>query len=379
MTRNAISTLLLALLCTALLLCCFVIISTAQESKPKPAHIGFIYPMSTNGTDAITSTNNFSLHLLAGVAYQENSFCLSGISSVVKHNAYGVMISGISNHVFNTAQGVQIAGLVNSIKINSSGVQIAGLANVIGNAEGVQLAGFTNITKDATGVQVAGFANCAKNTNIQVAGFANTAKSVDGIQLAGFINTAKDANSQVAGFINVAKKVTGVQVAGFINIAEESNYPIGLINISKNGEKQIGLTIDETGSTVLALRSGGKVLYGILGVGFNFRNDNARYVLEGGIGAHFPITNSFRANLEVTASAMSDLQRDVYFKTTTRLLAAYKVANRVEFFAGPTFNHLGFDRYQSDIRNDNYIWSRKNPNYFNGLFIGVMGGIQVNL
>jgi len=379
MTRNSLSTLLLTLICTTLLLCCFVIISSAQETKTRPAHIGFVYPLSTNGTDAANYINNFSLHILAGLANNENSFCLAGISNVVKCNASGVIIAGLSNHIGHNAKGLQLAGLVNTIKNNAEGVQLAGLANVTGNSNGVQIAGLANVAKAAEGVQIAGFVNTAKNANTQVAGFSNLSTNASDVQIAGFINTSQEAKSQVAGFINVAKKVSGVQIAGFINIAEESNYPIGLINISKNGEKQLGITLDETGSTVLALRSGGKVLYGILGVGYNFRNENAKYVVEGGIGAHFPITSAFRANLEITASALSDIQYDVYFKTTTRLLAAYKLANRIEFFAGPTFNHLGFDRYQHDIRKDNYIWSRKNPNYFNGLYIGLMGGIQINL
>lgn len=379
MTRNLFSTLILAAICTFLLLFCFVIISTAQESKTRPAHVGFIYPLSSNGTEAPQQTNNFSFHLLAGVSHQENAFCLSGLSSVVKKNAYGVVISGISNHIGNNAKGLQLAGIVNCIKNDASGMQVAGLANVTGNAEAVQLAGFTNIAKNVDGLQIAGFANQAKEAGSQIAGFSNIAKSSDGVQVAGFINITRDADNQIAGFMNVAKKVKGVQVAGLINIAEESNYPIGLINIIKNGEQQLGITFDETGSTILAFRSGGKVLYGILGAGFNVKDDNARYVLEGGMGAHLPITKSFRANVELTATAMSDLQYDVYFKTTTRILAACKIANRVELFAGPTFNHLGFDRYQTDIRNDHYIWSKKNPNYFNGFYIGVMGGIQINI
>lgn len=379
MTRNLFSTLVLAVICTFLLLFCFVIISSAQESKARPAHIGLIYPLSSNGAAAPQQTNNFSFHLLAGVSHQENAFCLSGLSGVIKKNAFGVMIAGISNHIGNDAKGLQLAGIVNRIKNDASGLQIAGLVNVTGNAEALQLAGLANIAKNVDGVQIAGFTNQAKEGGSQIAGFANIAKSSDGVQVAGFINVAVNADNQVAGFINVAKKVKGVQVAGLINIAEESNYPIGFINIIKNGEKQLGLTLDETGSTILAFRSGGKVLYGILGLGFNVKDDNARYVLEGGMGAHLPVTKSFRANVELTATAMSDLQYDVYFKTTTRILAAYKIANRVEIFAGPTFNHLGFDRYQTDIRNDHYIWSKKNPNYFNGFYIGVMGGIQINI
>jgi hypothetical protein len=379
MTRNFFSVLILWIICTFLLLFCFVVITSAQSQKARPAHIGFIYPLSSNGAEAPQLTNNFSFHVLAGVSHQENSFCLSGITSLVKKNAFGVMISGVSNHIGNDAKGFQIAGVLNQIKNDAEGVQMAGVANVTGNANGAQIAGFTNVARNVSGTQVAGFANSAKDVDAQVAGFANIAKNAEAVQVAGFINVAKDAGNQVAGFINVAKKVKGVQIAGFINIAEESNYPIGLINIIRNGERQIGLSIDEMGTTLLSFRSGGKVLYGILGAGYNFREDNARYALEGGIGAHFPISKAFRLNAEVVTSALSDMTDNVYFKSSCRILAALKVANRIEFFAGPSFNHLGYDRDQDDIMNDNYIWSRRNYNYFNGFFIGVTGGIQVNL
>lgn len=382
MTRNLVSTIMLWLLCSILVFFCFVIVASAQETeqpKVRPAHVGFIFPLSTNGTEAPQQTNAFSFHILAGVSNQENAFCLSGISSVVRSNANGLMIAGISNHVGHNARGVQIAGVVNQVKGNAGGVQVAGLANVTGNAAGAQVAGFANIAKSAAGLQLAGFANTAGNSTTQVAGFANVAATSEAVQVAGFINVAGNTRTQVAGFINVAKKVSGAQVAGFINIAEESDYPIGLVNIIKKGEKQIGLTVDETGSTLLAFRSGGKVLYGIIGAGYNFRDDNARYVLEGGIGAHFPISRIFRTNMEIVCASLTDLQYDVYLKSSARLTAALKIANRIELFAGPTFNYLGYERGQDDIRDGHYLWKERGFNHVNGLYFGAIGGIQVNL
>ncbi|WP_118950603.1 hypothetical protein [Taibaiella helva] len=379
MTRNFFSSLILWILCSFLVFFCFIVAASAQGTKARPAHVGFIYPLSTNGTEAPQLTNNFSMHVLAGVSWQENAFCLSGISSVVKHEAHGVMISGILNHVQHKARGAQMAGVLNYIKGNAEGAQLAGLANISGSADGAQLAGLANITKDARGLQMAGFANKAGNSDAQVAGFGNIARNSDAVQVAGFINVAKDAHTQVAGFINVAKKVSGVQVAGFINIAEESNYPIGLVNIIKNGEKQIGVSIDESASTMVTFRSGGKVLYGILGAGYNFKDEEARYVLEGGLGAHIAISKSFRINLETVTMAMSDLQHDVYMKSALRILAAYKIANRLEFFAGPSFNHLNYERGQTDIRDDHYLWKNRGKNHINGLYFGAIAGVQFNL
>ncbi len=379
MTRNLWSTFILWLICGFLVLFCFVVVASAQEAKPRPAHIGLTYPLSTNGVEAPRQVNNFSLHALVGISYQENSLCLSGISAIIKHKANGVVISGISNHIGHYARGAQIAGLLNHIKGNAEGAQIAGVLNLTENARGAQIAGFANMAKSVDGIQLAGFANNVKSGDAQVAGFANIAKSTESVQVAGFINVSKDAGSQIAGFINIAKKVKGVQLAGFINIAEESDYPIGLINIIKKGEKQLGASVDETGSTLITFRSGGKILYGIVGAGYNFKDDNARYVLEGGLGAHFPIVRSFRINFELTSAAMTDLQYDVYSKSTARVLAAYKIANRVELFAGPTFNHLGYERGQEDIRDDHYLWKSSGDDHINGLYFGAIGGLQINL
>lgn len=357
---------MLGLLCSLLLFFCFAVVASAQEQEAsvRPAHIGLVYPLSSNGTAAPQLRNGCSFHLLAGVSGGEQAFCLSGLSSVVKGDAHGLMLSGLSNHIAGTATGLQLAGLLNTVR---------------GQAEGVQLAGFANVTGNAAGAQAAGFANISGNSKVQVAGFANTAAASGGAQVAGFINVARDAHTQVAGFINVAGKVSGVQVAGFINIAEESDYPVGLVNIIKKGEKQLGVTVDETGSTVLAFRSGGRILYGIIGAGYNFRDASARYVLEGGIGAHFPVTQIFRTNLEMVCASLSDLRYDVYMRSSARLTAAVKIAGRVELFAGPTFNYLAYERGQEDIRNDRYLWKERGFDHVNGLYFGATGGIQLAL
>lgn len=392
MTKNFARTLLLGMICSLLLLLCFIVVASAQEQKARPAHIGFIYPISSNGAEAGQHTNNFSFHVLAGISQQENAFCLSGVSNIVRKNAYGAMIAGLSNHAGGSIRGVQIAGFLNMVGEQADGTQIAGFANVSDNCEGAQVAGFLNradnvdgaqvagflnLAKDA-GAQVGGFANIGKDADVQIAGFSNISKNSEAVQLSGFINKTNNAGTQIAGFINIAKKVKGAQISGFINIAEECDYPIGLVNIVKNGEKQLGLTIDESGNTLAAFRSGGRMLYGILGAGYNF-NEHSSYVFEGGIGAHLNVNKWFRVNIEAVATCMTEFRHEAYFKSSTRILAALKIANRLELFAGPSFNHIQFDRYQTDIRNDRYFWSHKGRNSFNGMFFGGIAGIYVNL
>ncbi len=366
MTRNSLHIIVLWLLCATLLITCFSIAATAQEAEVKapvrPAHIGFIYPLSTNGTDAAQCDNAFSLHLLAGVSRNEHAFVLSSISTIVKEDASGAAISGISNHIGGDANGVQIAGVANTTG-SSSGASIAGVANISGDAV-VQIAGVANVASNCDAAQISGLVNVAKDA---------------GVQVAGLVNKADEVNTQIAGLINIGGKVKGVQIAGLINIAEECDYPIGLINIVKNGERQIGLTIDETLTTMLTFRSGGKKLYGIIGAGMNWKYEGARYALEGGIGLHVPVSKVFKVNIEGVTGALSDMSSEVYFKSSTRLLAALKVAPGVEVFAGPVVNFLNYEEGKSDKLVSNFIWENSRYGNFTGFYAGCIGGIQVNL
>jgi len=307
----------------------------AQHGKTNHAHVGIIYPLSTNGKTAALDTNKFSLHLIAGISQQEDICLIAGVSGIVKGDAHGTLVSGVSNHVGADANGVQIAGVLNQIHGRAQGAQVAGLINSTGDAEGVQLAGL--------------------------------------------INKAGDAGTQVAGLINIAKKVKGVQIAGLINVAEESDYPIGIVNVIKEGEMQLGFTTDEQGNAMLALRSGGSVLYGLLGVGYHFGYEEARYVIEGGLGAHLVTAKAFRLNAELASAAMTNFEDGVYGRQSLRVLAGCRITPRFELFAGPTFNHLLFESDQPDIRNDRYLWKRQGDDVFNGFYFGGIVGVQFAL
>ncbi len=348
----------------------------AQEHQR--AHVGLVYPLSTNGTRAAQISNTISLHAIAGVSAGERGAAISGLSTIIKGNQRGAVISGLSNTISGDATGAQIAGLINTVGGNSRGVVVAGLINIAKSAKGAEIAGLVNVAKEQAGAQVAGLSNIARTSGIQVAGLANSALRNSSFQVAGLVNTAGTANTQVAGLINMAKKVKGVQIAGLINIAEESNYPIGFLNFIKNGEKQIGATIDESGNAVLALRTGGKHTYGILGAGYNVRMDNAPYVLEAGLGMHVRLSRILRLNLEISNTANTSFGHDSYYKSSFRPLLGVTLARRLEIVAGPSFNYVN---YMSDL--DAY---RPNPvyNFFgaqstNSLFFGGMAGIHFTL
>lgn len=354
----------------------------AQTKKIRFAHIGFIYPLSTNGSEAKAYTNVLSLHALIGVSKSEKSFCAAGLSNVIYDYADGLVLAGLSNHVLNSANGLQAAGFLNTVRNEMRGLQASGFMNLAGNVNGFQCAGFCNITSyDMRGFQTAGFCNIT-NGNVkgaQAAGFMNIGREVKGTQVSGFMNMAQNVNTQVGGFINIAKEVKGVQLSGFINIADSSDYPIGIINIVKNGEKALGVTVDESGTTLATFRSGGRVLYGIIGAGYNPASYNELFALEAGIGAHLRLSRHFRINFEGATQALTDFHSGEYLKTSVRILPALTIANRVDIFAGPSINHVQSEEFYGDDMSNHYLWTNTNFGSFNGLYIGAMGGIQFHL
>jgi hypothetical protein len=353
---------------TSIIAAFFVLVSIvtfAQHDSTSRIHIGFVYPVSSNGKHAAEYSNWFSLHAIGGLSKSETGFTLSSVFSVIKENAGGTQITGGANIIGQSAKGLQLAGAVNVIGNNASGAQIAGFSNIIKNeAKGVQVAGFMNLAGSGNSAQIAGFTNIS-------------ARSGNGFQLAGFLNKSQNVHSQISGFANVAKKVTGVQLAGFINIADSSDYPIALFNFIKNGEKSLSLSLDETMTGMVSFRSGGRVLYGITGVGYNFKdNDEPLYGVEAGLGAHIPVAEPFRINLEAVTQTLTDFKGGNYFKNALRILPAYKVGQHFEIFGGPTVNYVSYEREDNYNLIKKFIWKNDGTKDFQGIYVGVNAGVQ---
>ncbi len=411
--------------------------SFGQVGLRSNAHVGFVYPLSTNGVQAPEYSNRFSIHAISGVSRSEEAFCAAGVASVVKDTASGCIASGIANVVLGSGYGVQAAGVVNYNGHYFQGLQASGFVNITKDIDGVQMAGFTNVAyrnvngaqgsgflnlADSVDAQMAGFLNLAKFSRLQFSGFANVGSEVEAaqlggfvnvaestkvqmagfanvggdvaatqlsgfaniakstkVQVSGFVNVAEDINgAQVAGFINVAKKVKGVQVAGFINVADSCDFPIGLINIIGNGEQAIGLTVNEIGTTIAAFRSGGKRLYGIVGLGGNFSGGYQAFSLELGMGLHVPLSRSFRINTEATIMSLSDRWRNTDIRTELSVLPSVRMGI-VEVFGGPSFAYTATSDIQGLGRVGYSVWSWESRHYSEDLSFGFKAGVQIHL
>jgi hypothetical protein len=365
-----------------------------DQVEERQAHIGLLYPLSTNGLAAPIISNRFSLHLFGGVSAGESGLCLSGYGHITRGSLRGAQISGFGNVITASSKGVVWGGFGNvvhdiegvlvggfgNISDATTGLQLGGFGNVAGQMIGAQIGGFGNVKGNGKGVQAAGFGNISKkHTGIQAAGFGNISGRIDGYQTAGFINIADEVHGlQVAGFINIADKVHGIQAAGFINIADSSDYPIGIINIINNGQMYLQGSIDELGTTLVSFRSGGKYTYGFIGVGTNSQLDgNFYWASHAGLGMQFRLrpSLSFRGELEL-ANVQRGSELGQISKQTFRALvnANWKP---IHFFAGPGISFVQANR--TPVSSPFFIAETFRDNNWYYLGIALTGGIAIRI
>ena len=410
---------------------------TRTELQPEE-NADTLFAVATNrrrqAAEVIPSVN------IIGVSKNKKSLALGGLGNVVREKAYGLQIGGLYNHVGDIGRGVAIAGLANTTLgsyygvqlgglwnytsldtkgvmigglgnwVNSGfdglqlgglanitrdaraiqvagltniskglyGIQISGLTNISQDAYGLQLAGLTNISKDVYGLQVGGLTNIAQDTyGLQLAGLFNVSHDLYGMQLAGLFNCAKDVYGlQFAGLVNVAKRARGVQFAAILNVAEESDFPIGLINIIKQGDKGVALTYDMLGNAVMSFRSGGKYAYGILGVGCNAQIEE-RLVVEAGYGLQIPVCRWLDVNNEFKATTMG------YNSGYTRSNFSYLLApsltlwRHCNLFAGASINYFMSDRASAATLLPNAgLWRKEGDRGIGQLYLGYQVGVQ---
>ena len=291
-------------------------------------------PLSTNGRHAARYTNDFSLNLLVGVSKSERVLTIGGLTNVILEDAYGFQLAGLANYTGGHGCGVQIGGLANIVRDEYKGFQFTGLVD---EYKGFQL------------------------------GMFNVAGDVDGFQFAGLFNKVRN--------------IKGVQFAGILNIAESSDYPIGLINIIQEGEMSIAVGYNEIGTTSLTFRSGGRVTYGILGMGYNHhvgRTEDAFSVMAG-YGAHINILPWLRLNNELTIEQINIFEkRHDTFKAGYALLPAFR-SGRFELFGGPSINYMRSNNERMhDLFQKNPFWEKKyESGKWKQLFIGWQVGVQV--
>jgi hypothetical protein len=298
-----------------------------------PYQISFTPGLSSHGLYNSQIIDHFSLNLLGGYTAGVDGVELGGIFNINRKNAQYFQAAGVFNFVGGNAKGIQLAGMVNKTRNFTDGIQLAGLANIYENAQGISVAGITNIGNNSS-------------------------------------------NVQISGIVNAAKKVKGFQMA-LINIADSSDYPVGILNFIKNGEKSITIGTDETLFTQLNFRSGGRRLYSILGIGYKFGSERTVYQLNMGIGAHLIDHRIFFFNTEVSQSITTDFKGNDYQIYSFKTLPGIRFSKHIKLFAGPSLNDSSADPALLKLPATGWLLRKYgNDSSAHRLSLGLSGGLQ---
>lgn len=342
-----------------------------------PYQISLVPRLSTQGFYNSQVIDHVSVNLMGGYTAGIDGVELGCLFNINRKDMHFMQIAGIFNFVGGSVKGVQLAGLYNRVLNNATGVQFAGLANRTNRfTAGLQLAPLANIDKQTAGVQLAGLVNTAvSGKGLAIAGLTNIARDSSGVQVAGLVNKSGYVSLLQAGTLNIAKKAHGIQI-GLINVADTSDYAIGLINFIKNGEKSISLSTDESFFTHADFRSGGRVLYGLIGLGFQQGTEKMQFAFNIGIGAHVINYKKFSLNTEYVTSFFRDIGDKQYQILSLSFFPGYKLNKHWTLFAGPAVKLASADKGYA-LENNGWIWSRSSTNtHVNTLFSGMTSGMM---
>lgn len=320
----------------AISLCAFshgAMFSQTDENKTTAFQLSFLPPLSTNGIQSYQYTNGASFNILGGISKNEKAFAFAGFSNIILNDGKGFLFAGLFNYVGHDGKGLSFSGVMNMTKKQYSGFQLGGIANYAGKMKGFQFAGMANVAGDVTGFQF-------------------------------------------GGIVNKARNVSGVQFAGLLNMAQSSDYPIGLVNIIKDGEMGVAITYNEAGSTMITFRSGGEFTYGIIGFGYN-HNSSSWYTTEAGLGIHYNCFRWLRINNEFKCSSIGNNSTNPTFIISYSLYPAFRLTPHIELFGGPSINYMNAKNTESnDLLPKHAIWRKSSDTRLQRGYIGYQAGIQ---
>lgn len=278
-----------------------------------PVQTSLIPGLSTQGSLSSQVVNDLSLNIIGGYTFGVKGLELAGVFNINKADMRAVHAAGVFNLVGGRVHGVQLAGINNTVLDTVAGVQMSGLYNRNQKStKGIQLAGLFNLSQgDLKGLQFAGLANVSNGR-------------LKGIQLS---------------TINYAKKLDGLQI-GVVNMADSSSgTSIGLLNFIKGGYNRVSLSNNDLTQVNIEYHSGTARLYTILKAGASVVPDEKMFVFGAGLGHDFILSQRLSLNTQILSeNAYLGDWRELSNLYSARLGAGFKLSERIEVFAGPTFS-----------------------------------------
>ncbi len=190
---------------------------------------------------------------------------------------------------------------------------VSGAGSIVsGQADGLQLSGLFNWTGGGSGLMASSCFNVTRGTFTGL---------------------------QIAGLVNVADKVRGVQLSTLVNVAQECDFPIGLINIIKNGEMGVAVT-------------------------------------EAGLGIHIPVCRFFRIDNELKATAMDATSEASSLNFSYLAAPSFIIGRHYNIFFGPSINFLSAPEGEDALRPGLDIWHTYENGRYKRAYLGYSVGVQ---
>ncbi|WP_157501505.1 hypothetical protein [Echinicola vietnamensis] len=313
-----------------------------------PVQVSLVPRLSTHGMMNSQIINHASFNIIGGYTAGTNGIELGGIFNINRKDANYLQAAGIFNLVGGNISGVQLAGISNRVLGSGAGLQAAGLFNVSGPFEGLQLAGIYNKAKSSHGLQIGGLGNISKG----------------------------HTDNQLSGLFNIGKNVSGFQLTSLLNVADSSAYPIGLINIIKNGEKSFTVGFDELKNMMFTVRTGGTYSYGILGLAYATEDRMYNWAIDAGLGLHTVNTRWFDLDTEFLSRTSFGPPETTTNLGSIKLLPAFSPHKNIKIICGPSLNFL---LRQNPAENDIPGWvieDNSNSQRVQAWYMGLTFGLQ---
>ncbi|MDR1210827.1 MAG: caspase family protein [Spirochaetaceae bacterium] len=259
----------------------------------------------------------------------------------------GVQYTGSFNFAGGNVRGIQASGMFNVANGYMRGIQAAGIFNAAnGSAAGLQAAGIFNIVSDAVGVEAAGAFTMVRGT-------------MTGFQAAGLFNWSSGAMRGLqTALVNYSGPDSAGAQIGLVNISRGANvFPLGIVNIIKDGILNPQVWIDSMGYMNAGLKSGSKHFYTTLSVGVeelyigSFTvapggdHDINTMALRAGIGFELPLGPAF-LDIEAVCGTINEVHSANSNDDAStlliqgRLVAGLKAFKHLGIFAGVSYDYL---------------------------------------
>lgn len=253
-----------------------------------PAAFSFAPFLGTTGLRADRAIRGVEVNLFGGA-----SAGLTGLSIGLGHVSRGDVVGAQLAPVFAWAGGDLVGAQL--ALINRSGREMRGFQGGLltwsgASARGMQIAGLNWAQGSHTGVQW-GVANVVRGRSAQghvgwQLGAVNVAATGQVGSQWGIANLSERMRGLQLGVFNVAREMNGVQV-GLVNVARGGRpVTFGLLNLVDGGYRAIGVTTSDTQLLQVDLKTGGRVVYGVLALGLDPTTRPAAMAWGGGLGVH---------------------------------------------------------------------------------------------